>query len=67
MCSNVTTWKYGDIAKYVEVNNEIDIDEIKDKILLNIKEKDKIIELYNEFSRNNLALSKKQVEEFIKA
>ena len=56
-----------DIAKYVEVNNEIDIDEIKDKILLNIKEKDKIIELYNEFSKNNLELSKKQVEEFIKA
>ncbi|MBQ9298383.1 MAG: hypothetical protein IJ223_05085 [Clostridia bacterium] len=59
-------FKGKELEKYIVINNETDIEEIKNKILLCIKERNRIIELYNQFSKDNLDLSRKQVEEFIK-
>lgn len=58
-------FKNSELEKYIVVNNESNIQDIKEKIITCIENKEKIINLYNEFSKNNLETSKKQVKEFL--
>lgn len=60
-------FKNTELEKYVVVNNENDIEEIKDKIITCMENKDKIIELYKTFSKKNLEESKKEVKEFLES
>lgn len=53
------------LEKYLIVNNETDVIEIKDKIELCIKDKSIILELYKEWKRANHLYTKKQIEKFI--
>lgn len=53
------------LEDYVVVNNEENPIEIKEKIKLCIKEKNKILEEYKDFSEDNLKKSKEQLKEFI--
>ena len=55
-----------ELEKYIVVNNETDILEIKNKIIACIENKEKIIELYRNFSNKNVEESLKNVEEFLK-
>lgn len=54
-----------ELEKYVVINNESDIEEIKEKIIGCIENREKIIKLYREFSEENIKTSKQQVEEFL--
>ncbi len=58
-------FKNNELEKYLVIKNEDNPEEIKEKIELCIKNKDKIIELYNKFKKENLKESQKQVKEFI--
>ncbi len=53
------------LEKYLVINNETDVKEIKDKIQLCLKEKDTIIKLYRDWKKQNDLFTKKQVELFI--
>ena len=58
-------FKDKEIEKYLVINNEVDVEAIKEKILLNIEQRDEVIRLYDEFSKENKQTSKKQVKEFL--
>ena len=58
-------FKKSDLEKYLVVDNESDPELIKNKMLLALKDKNKIIKLYKEFSIKNKKNSKKQVEDFL--
>lgn len=58
-------FKGSELEKYVVIDNETDIVEIKNKIIHCIENKEKIIELYEEFSKQNIEKSKKDVKEFL--
>ena len=53
------------LEDYLVVNNESDVNEIKDKILNGIKNKDKILNLYKNFSSKNVIDSKQQLRKFL--
>ena len=59
-------FKDGILHEYTVVNNEESPEKIKEKILLSIKNKDKIIQEYNKFRKININKSKNDVEEFLK-
>lgn len=58
-------FKNNELEKYLVVDNESDPEQIKEKILSSIKNKNKILKLYSSFDDNNTKLSKKQVQEFL--
>lgn len=58
-------FKNTQLEKYIVINDEADIEEIKDKIELCIENKEKIIDLYKEFSENNLKQAQKNLKEFL--
>ncbi len=53
------------LEKYLILNNETDIEEIKEKIELCIKEKETILKLYQEWKIQNDKFTKDQVKKFI--
>jgi len=55
-----------ELEKYIIIDNESDILEIKNRISECIENKDEIIKLYKEFSINNINNSRKNVEEFLR-
>lgn len=56
-----------ELEKYLIINNETDIQEIKEKILLNIKDRDLIIKLYSKFEKENIKKSSEDVKKFLSA
>lgn len=54
-----------DLKKYLVVDNEEDILEIKDKILYALENKDKILKMYKEFSKENEKIAKEKVNEYL--
>lgn len=54
-----------ELEKYIVINNEDDIEEIKEKIENCINEKDKLLKLYSDFKKKNDKESDKQVKDFI--
>lgn len=54
-----------ELEKYIVIQNETNIQEIRDKIMLCIENREKIIDLYKEFSKNNLQEAKRNVKEFL--
>lgn len=54
-----------ELEKYLVVNNEQDIEEIKEKILLAKHEKNKILKLYETWVKKNNEDSDKQVKDFL--
>ena len=58
-------FKGRDIEKYIVVNNESDVEEIKEKIIKCKENKDEIIKKYQKFSQENLKESRKNVKEFL--
>ena len=58
-------FKNSKLEDFLVVKNESDIEEIKDKILNGIKNKDKILNLYKEFSKNNNIESKEECRKFL--
>lgn len=59
-------FKNNELEKYLVVNNESNPEEIKCKIELCLKNKNKIIKEYKELSEENKKKSKNQVEKFLK-
>ena len=55
----------GDLEKYLVVNSDDNIDEIKEKIDYALKNKDKIMKLYQSFKKEYDKKSNKLVEEFL--
>lgn len=55
-----------EIEKYIVINDEENVEEIKEKIELAIKNKNKIINMYNKFSRKNQNEAKKRTNNFLK-
>ena len=53
------------LEKYIVINDETDIEEIKNKIILCLQDREKIISLYHEFSKKNLQEAKRNVKEFL--
>ena len=58
-------FKNEELEKYLVVNNEMSLEEIKDKIEMCLNNKEKIIEIYKGISKENISNSKKQVKEFL--
>ena len=58
-------FKGTELEELLIVNNETDILEIKDKIEDVVKDRNKIIKLYKEFSKENLIENRKSILEFI--
>lgn len=58
-------FKERDIEKYIVVNNESDVEEIKEKIIKCMENKEEIIKKYKKFSQENLKESRKNVKEFL--
>ena len=58
-------FKNSKLEDYVVVKNESNIQEIKDKVLDGIKNKDKILNLYKQFSQKNLIESKQECNKFL--
>ena len=58
-------FKERDIEKYIVVNNESDVEEIKEKIIKCVENKEEIIKKYKKFSQENLKESRKNVKEFL--
>ena len=58
-------FKNNDLEKYLVVDNECDPVLIKEKVLNAIKNKNKIIKLYKEFSKKNKNKAKEAIEAFI--
>lgn len=54
-----------ELEKYIIINDEADIEEIKNKIELCIENREKIISLYQKFSTQNLKEATKNVKEFL--
>lgn len=54
-----------ELEKYIVLNDEADIEEIKNKIELCIENREKVIALYQEFSKQNLQDATRNVEEFL--
>ena len=53
------------LEKYLIINNETDVLEIKEKIELCIKEKSEILRLYKNWKVDNALYTKKQIDKFI--
>ena len=53
------------LEDYLVVKNESDVEEIKNKILNGIKNKDKILNLYSKFSAKNIIESKQECNKFL--
>lgn len=53
------------LGEYLIINNETDVIEIKEKIERCIKEKNKILELYKTWKKENDLYTKRQIEKFI--
>ena len=58
-------FKNSKLEDYLVVKNESDVEEIKNKILDGIKNKDKILNLYKDFSKKNLTEAKQEVRKFL--
>lgn len=58
-------FKDSELEKYLIINNEESVEEIKNKILYGIKNQDKIIKLYKEFSKKNAEEAKKELKKFL--
>lgn len=58
-------FKNSPLEKYLIVNNETDIFEIKEKIELCLKNKDKILKLYDSWKKENDLITEKQVKSFM--
>ena len=54
-----------ELEKYIVINNEDDVLEIKEKIENCLNEKDKLLKLYKDFKKNNDEESIKQVKDFL--
>ena len=54
-----------EIEKYIVVKNEVDVEEIVEKINYCVKNKSKIMKLYKDFSDKNFKDSKKQIKEYL--
>ena len=59
-------FKNSELEKYIVVNNEESPETIKETIINCMKNEEKIIELYQDFKKNNLKEAKKSVEKFLK-
>lgn len=59
-------FKDSELEKYIVVNNEQDVNEIKEKIENAIKYKDKILKLYREFKIQNSKYCNKKVVSFLR-
>ena len=59
-------FKGSELEKYIVVNNEEDVLEIKNKIETVLKNSEKIIEMYNVFSDNNKKEAEKMTKSFLK-
>ena len=64
--NNCHYFENSDLEKYLVVNNEENPQEIKDRILQCIKEKEKVLKLYNDFRKENLKEAKEKVEELLR-
>ena len=53
------------LEKYLIINNETDVEDIKEKILLCIKEKETILKLYQSWKKDNDKFTKTQVKKFL--
>ena len=60
-------FKNNELEKYIVINNETDIEEIKRKILECIENKAKIMQYYKQFSEKNIEESKEEVKQFLNA
>lgn len=60
-------FKNNKLEKYIVINNETDIEEIKRKILECIENKAKIMQYYKQFSEKNIEESKEEVKQFLNA
>lgn len=60
-------FKNNKLEKYIVINNETDIEEIKRKILECIENKAKIMQYYKQFSKKNIEESKEEVKQFLNA
>ena len=58
-------FKEGILHKYTVVENEENAEEIKEKILMSVKNRDSIMNEYKIFRKNNIFNSKNDVEEFL--
>lgn len=58
-------FKNSELEKYLVVDNENDVELIKEKIELCLANKNKVIKLYKEFSKKNKENSKKNIKEFL--
>ena len=58
-------FKNSELEKYLVVDNENDVELIKQKIELCLANKNKVIKLYKEFSKKNKENSKKNIKEFL--
>ena len=58
-------FKDSELERYIVVNNEEDPKEIKEKIELCLKNKDKVLSLYNTFREKNLKEAKTSVKKFL--
>lgn len=54
-----------ELEKYIVINDEADIEEIKNKIELCLENREEIIRLYQDFSKQNLEEATKNVKEFL--
>lgn len=59
-------FKDSKLEEYIVINNEENPEEIKEKIIKCIENRDKVLELYDEFKKDNMKSAKKYVDEFIK-
>lgn len=60
-------FKGRELEKYLVVDNETDVTSICEKIKICLKNRRKIIELYNEFREDNFRQAKENVKEFLEA
>lgn len=58
-------FKNSELEKYIVVDNENDVELIKEKIELCLANKNKVIKLYKEFSKKNKENSKKNIKDFL--
>lgn len=58
-------FQHTELEKYIVIEDEADIEQIKDKIILCLENRERIINLYKEFSKNNLQQATKNVTEFL--
>lgn len=64
--NNCHYFEGSELEEYLVVNNEEDPEEIAEKIRSCIKNKDKILKLYNSFKKENLKEAKESVEKLLK-